>query len=87
VADVVARWRERLGDAALVLARREAIEAGWFGAVSPVVEPRIGDVLVACLDPVAIVSAQRFPLEVDLVGLHGSLTRTEMVVPLLVDAG
>jgi hypothetical protein len=87
VADVVARWRERLGDAALVLARREAIEAGWFGAVSPMVEPRIGDVLVACLEPVAIVSAQRFPLEVDLVGLHGSLTRTEMIVPLLVDAG
>jgi len=85
VDDVVARWRERLGGAALVLTREEAVAEGWFGAVRHEVEPRLGDVVVACLGPVAVMSTQRFPFESLLVGLHGSLTAEEMYVPLLVD--
>jgi hypothetical protein len=86
VGDVAARWRQRLGDQALVLTREEAVTAGWFGAVRRDVEPRLGDVLVACMGDVAVISTQRFPFEAMLVGLHGSLTAEEMYVPLLVDA-
>jgi Type I phosphodiesterase / nucleotide pyrophosphatase len=87
VDEVAEQWRARLGDEAAVVTRAEAVAAGWFGpSVSPHVEPRIGDVLIGCLGPVAVLSSQRFALEVGLVGMHGSLTRAEMLVPLLVDA-
>lgn len=85
VDDVAARWRARLGDQAVVLTREEAIAAGWFGAVRRAVEPRLGDVVVACLAPIAVMSSERFPHEAVLVGLHGSLTAEEMYVPLLID--
>jgi len=88
VDDVMARWHARLGQEALVVTREQAIDEGWFGpGVDREVAPRIGDVLVACLGPLAVISSSRFPLEVDLVGLHGSLTHAEMMVPLLVDTG
>lgn len=82
---VAARWLDRLGDAAIVMTRGEAIEAGWFGSVDALVRPRIGDVVVACIDEVAVVSSSRFPHEAALIGLHGSLTADEMLVPCLVD--
>jgi hypothetical protein len=84
---VAGRWRERLGGEAVVLERSAAIAAGWFGPVAPEVEPRLGDVLVACLGDLAVLSSSRFPLEASLVGLHGSLSAEEMLVPLLLDAG
>jgi Type I phosphodiesterase / nucleotide pyrophosphatase len=86
VDDVTARWRGRLGDRAVVLTREEAVAEGWFGAVRRDVEPRLGDVVVACLGPVAVMSSERFPFESLLVGLHGSLTAEEMYIPLLLDA-
>lgn len=86
VDDVLARWRSRLGEDAVVLRRDEAIDAGWFGSVRSEVEPRLGDVVVACVGALAVVSSERFPHEARLVGLHGSLTPEEMYVPLLVDA-
>jgi hypothetical protein len=85
VDDVVGRWRARVGDRALVLTREEAIAEGWFGEVRRAVEPRLGDVVVACLGPLAVMSGDRFPHEARLVGLHGSLTPDEMYVPLLAD--
>lgn len=85
--DVAQRWSERLGDAALVLKRADAVNQGWFGGVDGSVRERIGDVLVACLDSVVVVSPSRFPAEKKMVGFHGSLTAEEMLVPLLVDAG
>jgi Type I phosphodiesterase / nucleotide pyrophosphatase len=84
---VAARWRGRLGASAVVMERAEAIAAGWFGRVSSVVAPRLGDVMVACIDPIAVESSSRFPMETRLIGMHGSLTADEMYVPLLVDAG
>ena len=84
VADVVATWRERLGDRALVLTRDEAIGRGWFGDVGASVRPRLGDVVVACTGDTAILDSDAFPYEATLVGLHGSLTPVEMLVPLIV---
>jgi hypothetical protein len=76
VADVVATWREVLGDRATVLTREEATERGWFGTVSPGVRPRLGDT--------AVMSTRDFAYEDTLVGLHGSLTSTEMLFPILI---
>jgi hypothetical protein len=84
VPSVVATWREVLGDRATVLTRDEAVERGWFGASSPHVMSRIGDVLVACRGDAAIVSSRDFGYEMSLVGLHGSLTSGEMLIPVLV---
>lgn len=85
VPDVVATWRERLGDQAEVLTRSEAIGLGWFGPVDPSVLPRIGDVVVACRGDFAVLSTDGFPYENKLIGMHGSLTPDEMLIPVLVD--
>ncbi len=85
--DVASTWRDFLGSDAWVLTRDEAIDEGWFGAVEPLVLPRLGDVMVASRGDSAVVSTQRFPHEAALVGLHGSLSADEMLVPLLVDVG
>lgn len=88
VDEVAARWRERMSTDAWVVTREQAVADGWFGPeVHRAVAPRIGDVLVASAGTVAVISSKRFPLELELVGLHGSLTRAEMLVPLLVDPG
>lgn len=84
VDDVVATWREVLGDRASVLTREDAIGRGWFGQVQPGVLPRLGDVMVACHGDTAVVSSVDFAYEDTLVGLHGSLTPTEMLIPILV---
>ncbi len=82
--DVAAAWRQSLGDQAVVLLRDEAIEHGWFGAVDPGVRPRLGDVVVACTGDAAVLSTADFPYEATLVGLHGSLTSAEMLIPVVV---
>jgi hypothetical protein len=84
VDDVLAAWRGVLGDRAEVLTRDDALSRGWFGSLEPHVRPRIGDVLVACRGDFSVMSSDAFPYETKLVGLHGSLTSAEMLVPLLV---
>ena len=46
--------------------------------------PRIGDVVVACRGDLGVFSSVDFGYETTLVGLHGSLTPAEMLIPLLV---
>jgi hypothetical protein len=84
VQDVAATWREKLGERAEVLTREEAVGRGWFGEVAPVVRPRLGDVMVAARGDFSVMSSTVFPYEARLVGLHGSLTSAEMLVPVLV---
>lgn len=84
VDEVVATWREVLGDLATVLTREQAGARGWFGPVDAGVRLRIGDVVVACHGDTAVMSTQDFPYENTLVGLHGSLTSAEMLIPILV---
>ncbi len=82
--DVLATWREYAGPRAEVLTRDEAVARGWFGTVSPSVLPRIGDVLVAAKGDFGVFSSVDFRYETTLVGLHGSLTPDEMLIPVLV---
>jgi hypothetical protein len=84
VDDVAAAWRAALGDRAKVLTRDEAIVRGWFGTVAPSVRPRLGDVMVAARGDFSVMSSASFPYETRLVGLHGSLTSAEMLIPVLV---
>lgn len=85
VTDVVAAWRERLGDEAVVATRAEAVAAGWFGSVvEDRVAPRIGDVVATMTGPVAVVDSRRHrPELIALLGLHGSLTVDEVAIPWL----
>lgn len=87
-ADVLGSWSEVLGDRAWVLSREQAVAAGWFGpAVSERVLPRIGDVVAAARGSWALTAPRSQPMESSLVGYHGSLTRAEMVVPLVTVRG
>jgi len=81
--DVLATWREVLGDRVWVLPRDEAIKEGWFGPVDPRMADRIGDVVAAPAGSVAVVATQAEPGESALFGMHGSLTASDQLVPAL----
>jgi type I phosphodiesterase/nucleotide pyrophosphatase len=81
--DVLRTWREVLGDRAWVASREQAIADGWFGPVDGAFKARIGDVVVAPSGPSAIVATRAEPRESALVGMHGSLTQADQLVPLL----
>src|SRR5579884_3249486 len=83
--EVLAAWREELGDRMWVVSRDEAIEAGWFGPHVPDdIRPRIGDVIAAAFGPVGVFQRSVDPGQAALVGHHGSLTPEEQLVPLLI---
>jgi hypothetical protein len=83
-ADVLAAWRARLGDRALVLDRDEAIAADWFGPVRDEHRPRIGDVVVICGGDAVVLATDREPPEVArLIGFHGAATPAELAIPLI----
>jgi hypothetical protein len=82
--EVLAAWRDRLGDRMWVLEREDAIEGGWFGpTVSDDARTRIGDVIAAAHGAVCIVQPSVLSVEAMLVGHHGSLTAAEQLVPFL----
>lgn len=82
--DVRAVWSEVLGEQMWVAGRDEAVAAGWFGPqVDDRVYGRIGDVVAVARDDVAIVASRTEPGESSMVGLHGSMTPAEQLVPLL----
>lgn len=80
---VADRWRARLGELAWVRTRDEAIDEGWFAATDDQLRDRWGHVLVALRADWAIMT-RAFPREFTLIGMHGSLTPAEMLVPLIV---
>ncbi|MER6388400.1 nucleotide pyrophosphatase/phosphodiesterase family protein [Streptomyces sp. NPDC059382] len=85
-ADVLTVWREVLGDRFWIASREEALELGWFGAPGECDERvlgRIGDVVAAAHADVAITASRKEPNESALVGMHGSMTAAEQLVPLL----
>ncbi|MGQ4731295.1 alkaline phosphatase family protein [Streptomyces sp. Ju416(a)] len=83
-ADVLAVWREVLGEQFWIASRDEAIAAGWFGpTIDERVYGRIGDVVAAAHDDVIITASVNEPHESAMAGVHGSLTPVEQLVPLL----
>ncbi len=81
--DVLSTWAGQLGHLAWVASREQAIADGWFGPVNGAFAARIGDVIVAPSGPSAIVATRAEPRESALVGMHGSLTQADQLVPLL----
>lgn len=83
-AALVQRWRDSESNRAWVATRAEATGAGWFGTVTPEVEPRIGDVLVAARKQIAYYDGRTADdRALAMVGQHGSWTPAELNVPLL----
>jgi len=82
-ADVLQAWRAVIGSRAWILSREEAISAGWFGPVEPWLADRIGDVVAAPAGSWAVIASQAEKLESSLIGMHGSLTSADQLVPLL----
>ncbi len=75
--------REAHGHLAWVRTREEAIAEGWFGGpIRPEWQDRLGDVVLACHEPMAFWDVERQGV-LPVVSLHGSLTPEEMEVPLL----
>jgi hypothetical protein len=86
-ADLLARWREVLGERAWVTGRDEAIASGVFGPVDDDLAGRIGDVVALARGTWALTATEREPGPSRLVGYHGSLTATELAIPLLAARG
>jgi len=84
--DVLATWRELLGDRGAAVLGEQAVDEGWFGKVTDAVRPRIGDVLAVMRESVVARSVGE-PGESSLRGHHGSLTADEQYVPLLIAQG
>jgi hypothetical protein len=83
---VLERWRDVLGDTAWVLTREEAITLGLFGPVDERHRLVIGDVVAAARGTSAVVDSRtQSPQSLALVGMHGSLTDAEVLVPLVVE--
>ena len=77
-------WRSRFGDRIWAFTREEAIAGGLFGDVRAEVTLRIGDVMIAARDSLALYDTRRVrPTALEVVGQHGSLTKAEREVPLL----
>lgn len=85
---VLTTWADRLAGRAEVVTRAQAVAAGWFGPVAAHVSARIGDIIVVCGPGAAVVDSRRArPEAMRLIGLHGSLSPQESLVPLLTLAG
>lgn len=59
---------------------------GWFGPpaeVDKAMAARVGDVIVAMGENWAVIASEREAVDARQIGMHGSLTPTEQLVPLL----
>ncbi len=85
--DVLHRWRESLGHRAWVTSRAEAVASGIFGPVADEAVRRIGDVVVLARSTWAFTARLSEPGPSALAAYHGSLTETELAIPLLLARG
>lgn len=84
-ADVLLRWQDRLGEDAWVLTGEQAIDGGLFGPVTEHARALVGDLVVAARGTTAIHDSRtQTPASLGLIGMHGSLTPDELLVPALV---
>lgn len=80
---VLSRWRDHLGERAWVLPHDEALPL--YPGLEPRFERVIGDVVVFMRGRTVVVDSRtQTPASMALIGVHGSLTPAEMLVPLLV---
>lgn len=82
-ADVLAAWREVLGDRARVLSRLELAESGLLGEVDPALEDRLGDVM-AIPEGDWMLASRVDPTVSSLIGQHGATSADEVLIPALI---
>jgi hypothetical protein len=85
--DVLHRWQEVLGERAWVGSREDAVASGVFGPVDDAVAARIGDVVALARGTWALTTPRLEPRPSRLAAYHGSLTATELAIPLLAARG
>jgi hypothetical protein len=85
--DVLHRWREVLVERAWVGSRDDAVASGVFGPVDDAVAARIGDVVALARGTWALTAPRLEPGPSRLAAYHGSLTATELAIPLLAARG
>ena len=84
--DIIRRWRETLGDNALIRSKDEAIADGVFGKVSDKTREVLGDVLVQAKEACTIVDSRiQSEKATRLPSVHGSITHMETDIPCLID--
>lgn len=77
-----ARWEEVVGDLGVVMSRDEIVDSGLYGEVDSHVYGWLGHLVILAKKNATIVdSSSMSPMSLGLIGVHGSLTRTEMTVP------
>jgi hypothetical protein len=82
--EVAHRWRESLGNRAMVYTREEAKLAHLFGEeVTEDASDRMGDVVVVAQGGLVLLEMGRAEKEGAMVGHHGGVTDQESFVPLL----
>jgi hypothetical protein len=86
-ADVLATWQSVLASRAWVVSREEAVATGVFGPVGDEVAARIGDVVALARGSWALTATRQEPFPSKLAAYHGSLTATELAIPLLAAHG
>jgi predicted AlkP superfamily pyrophosphatase or phosphodiesterase len=83
-ADIIALWRETLGEKVKLFTRESAIEAELFGsAVTIDASERIGDIIVIAQENLVLLDPERADKEGAMIGHHGGDSDTESSVPLL----
>jgi Type I phosphodiesterase / nucleotide pyrophosphatase len=85
--DVLATWRGVLAHRAWVISREEAVGSGMFGPLAPGLAERIGDVVALARGSWAMTTPRAEPIPSVLAAYHGSLTATELAIPLLLARG
>ena len=84
VDEVAHRWREFLGDRAIIFTKDEAKAAHLFGEyVSDDASDRMGDVIAIAQGEIVLLEQERADKEGAMVGHHGGVTEAESTVPLL----
>jgi hypothetical protein len=78
------RWRETLGSRARVLTKTDLVSEQWLGPVDPAVLDRLGDLVIACVDEVAIYRTSSSSVaSMAMLGQHGSITALEREIPVI----
>ena len=84
VEETVQQWREYLGPRATIYSKDEVIASQLFGLdISADSFDRMGDFMAVANGEMILIDPTRIPQESAMVGHHGGLTETELVIPLL----
>lgn len=82
--DVAGRWRDFLGERAVIHTREDAIAIGLFGgAVSADASDRMGDIIAIPSGGLVLLEKERADKEGSMIGHHGGLSEIESTVALL----